>query len=230
MKRINAITVDGTNRTIVLRQVPDTCPVCHVSVYPELKYTAYAGEYPQDGRAQVAYQCTRGNCQEVFIASYRFYNTDGNNTPMMELTKTAPKSPLVESFSDEISQLSPAFVEIYNQALAAEAVNLEQLVGIGLRKALEFLMKDFAVHENPDDEEKIRKMPLARCIRDYAKDPNLKDCATRAAWLGNDETHYTRRWVEQDINDLKLLIRLTVNWVENVLLTEKYKATMQDGI
>jgi len=149
---------------------------------------------------------------------------------MMELTKTAPKSPLVESFSDEISQLSPAFVEIYNQALAAEAVNLEQLVGIGLRKALEFLMKDFAVHENPDDEEKIRKMPLARCIRDYAKDPNLKDCATRAAWLGNDETHYTRRWVEQDINDLKLLIRLTVNWVENVLLTEKYKATMQDGI
>ena len=33
--------------------------------------------------------------------------------------------------------------------------------------------------------------------------------------LGDDETHYERRWIDKDLNDLKNLIRLTVNWIAN---------------
>lgn len=51
----------------------------------------------------------------------------------------------------------------------------------------------------------------------------------RAVWLGNDETHYVRKWEEKDVNDLKLLVRLTVNWIDNVLLTKKYIADMSAG-
>lgn len=64
-------------------------------------------------------------------------------------------------------QVSPQFVEIYNQAKAAESFQLDQITGLGLRKALEFLIKD-----------------------------------------------------------LEVLIRLTVNWIENELLTSKYTAEM----
>jgi hypothetical protein len=52
--------------------------------------------------------------------------------------------------------VSPTFVEIYNQSLAAEAMRLSQLTGIGLRKALEFLVallhEDFSTQLVPASE------------------------------------------------------------------------------
>ena len=100
------------------------------------------------------------------------------------------------------------------------------MTGIGLRKALEFLVKDFAVAEHPMDRETILKKPLATCIRDYIGDANVREIATRAAWLGNDETHYLRKWEDRDVSDLKVLIRLTVNGIDNILLARKYITEM----
>ncbi len=135
---------------------------------------------------------------------------------------------------ESIQKISPTFAEVYNQALVSEAFELSQLTGIGLRKALEFLIKDFAITRIDEDEdeekkkkeEKIRAMFLGPCINEYINDPRLKATAHRASWLGNDETHYTRRWEDKDIKDLKVLIRLTMNWVENVLLTDEYIDSM----
>ncbi len=133
------------------------------------------------------------------------------------------------SIPAEVAAISPSFVEIFAQVDQAEAAKLDQLVGIGLRKALEFLVKDFAAGKNPDKAEAIRKSLLASCIKDHINDSNVKACAERAAWLGNDETHYTKKWEDKDIGDLKLLVRLTVNWIENVVLTDKYMADMKPG-
>jgi hypothetical protein len=60
----------------------------------------------------------------------------------------------------------------------------------------------------------------------FVEDANVKECARRAAWLGNDETHYERRWTDKDVTDLKRLITLSANWIENVLLTRKYVKEM----
>jgi hypothetical protein len=179
-------------------------------------------------RVQVVYQCTNTDCREIFVAYYE-QGISSRNPPLLELSKTAPKSAYEKNFSHEIEEISPEFTEIYNQAVAAESNDLGQVVGIGLRKALEFLIKDFVVHRNPDDEESIRKAPLSACISEYVEDPNVTNCAKRAAWLGNDETHYTKRWEDKDIEDLKLLIQLTVNWIENVMLTERYVDEMPDS-
>ena len=70
--------------------------------------------------------------------------------------------------------------------------------------ALEFLIKDYACLENPDKEEVIKKTLLGKCINEYILDSNVKACAKRATWLGNDETHYVRKWTDQDISDLKI--------------------------
>ncbi|MGO9290312.1 MAG: hypothetical protein ACLQIJ_16385 [Polyangia bacterium] len=40
------------------------------------------------------------------------------------------------------------------------------------------------------------------------------------------QVHYERRWVDKDITDLKRLITLSANWIENALLTRKYVAEM----
>ena len=72
-------------------------------------------------------------------------------------------------------------------------------------------------------------MPLAKCIDTYVSDQNVLQCAKRAAWLGNDETHYIRKWSDKDVSDLYLLVRLTVNWIDNHLLTKSYITEMPSG-
>jgi hypothetical protein len=131
------------------------------------------------------------------------------------------------TFSKEITQVSPVFVEVYNQAMAAEAAGLDQMVGIGLRKALEFLIKDFAISEQPDQAEPIKAMFLGNVIKQYIDDKRVQALAERAVWLGNDETHYVRKWETKDINDLKNLLTLTLNAVQNVILGKQYIHDMQ---
>lgn len=49
-------------------------------------------------------------------------------------------------FSDIINEISPGFVKIYNQAHEAEIRLLDDIVGGGYRKALEFLIKDICIY------------------------------------------------------------------------------------
>src|SRR5204862_3119246 len=99
---------------------------------------------------------------------------------------------------------------------------LDQIAGVGYRKALEFIVKDFIIKGDSKLGAVVEKMQLGACIEKHITDTNLKACAKRAAWLGNDETHYLRKWEGKDIDDLKKLIRLTVSWVETNLLTVKF--------
>ncbi|MGF6947536.1 hypothetical protein QF028_000029 [Neobacillus sp. B4I6] len=50
--------------------------------------------------------------------------------------------------------------------------------------------------------------------------------AERAVWLGNDETHYVRKWDDKDLKDLKNLIDLTVYFISMTIKANKYKAEM----
>ena len=130
-------------------------------------------------------------------------------------------------FTDTIQEVSKEFCEIYSQAMAAEQYSLDQVCGVGYRKALEFLIKDYAISVEVAKQEEIKSSPLAACIERYVDDPRIRSCASMASWLGNDETHYTRRWIDKDLRDLKVLIELTRTWIENVKLTEKYESEMQ---
>jgi hypothetical protein len=82
------------------------------------------------------------------------------------------------------------------------------------------------INQEPAKAEEIKGKLLGKCIHEDVTDPNVKATAKLATWLGNDETHYIRKWEDKDINDLKILIRLTVNWIDNVLLTQKYLKEM----
>ena len=115
------------------------------------------------------------------------------------------------------------------QVAYADAKKLGQLTGMGLRKALEFLIKDFASQEHPDQKSNIVKSDLAYVIGQYVKDGNIGACAKRAAWLGNDETHYLRKWVDKDITHLKDLVRLTVNWIDSHQMTKVYREEMPEA-
>lgn len=127
----------------------------------------------------------------------------------------------------QVQDISPAFVRIYHQAAKAELLDLDELAGMGYRKALEFLIKDYLVTKKPDKEDSIRKEFLSKCIHEHVEDTRIKETAELALWLGNDETHYVRRWPENDIEDLKGLIGIILHWIGMELATEEWQRKMR---
>lgn len=221
------LDLGGTQEHARLMATPDVCPRCGRGVHPKLVAMAKLSER---ALGQAVFRCTHQSCQEIFLANYKFMNRSEGGRMAYGLVSVAPVKAKAPVFPGTIGEISPQFVAIYSQAIEAEALELDQIVGLGFRKALEFLVKDYAIAEHPDRAEQIRKMQLAQCIGDLISDTNIKECSKRAAWLGNDEAHYTRRWETKDIGDLKLLVHLTVNWIDNALLTKQYIASMPPNV
>jgi hypothetical protein len=207
----------GGSRTLTAdAPYPDECPACHRSIVPKW----LVGAIIDNTHLQACFQCTSNDCSQVFVAYYS-WTANGN---VVRLSRCAPVSPRAPAVSDQVSTLSPRFTKIYAEAFAAEAHDLTELTGMGLRKSLEFLVKDFAIKQHPSEAAAVRAALLGECIKKYIDDPNVKFLASKSAWLGNDETHYEPRNPDFSIDDLKALLQLMLNAVTNVLLTEHYKA------
>jgi hypothetical protein len=208
---------------------PDNCPICHHGIQAICIGSNLIERDTLKGHIlQILYRCPLNACQKAFIGTYLqninliTYYPDG---PYI-LKNTSPYHAKEPNIPEEIKQISPDYKVVYSQSISAEAYQLDQIAGVGYRKSLEYLIKDYAIHKNPDKEEDIKKSFLVNCINDFVNDVNVKACAKRATWLGNDETHYIRKWEKKDINDLKILIQLTQAWIHNNLLTEKYLKDM----
>lgn len=198
------------------------CPFCGVINIPEYLFLK---NVERSDFLNVFTQCTNPTCRNMFITQF---STVGVRKPVF--TKILPTAlPEKRTFSNIISELSPNFCEIYNQAYIAEQTNLMQICGTGYRKSLEFLIKDYLISTLPEDQhEAIKNKFLNNCIRDNISNINIKTEASRAVWLGNDETHYTRKWEDKDINDLKSIIELTLHWIESEIRTQKLLEDMPE--
>ena len=198
------------------------CPFCGVINSPEYLFLK---NVERSDFFNVFTQCTNPTCRNMFITQF---STVGVRKPVF--TKILPTAlPEKRTFSNIISELSPNFCEIYNQAYIAEQTNLMQICGTGYRKSLEFLIKDYLISTLPEDQhEAIKNKFLNNCIRDNISNINIKTVASRAVWLGNDETHYTRKWEDKDINDLKSIIELTLHWIESEIRTQKLLEDMPE--
>lgn len=203
---------------------PDHCPICNCHVHP-----FFVAAHQVDVLLQVVYQCVRTECGKLFISEYSLH---GFNGVYREYTYSGRSIPVIfkaTEFSEGINDLSPNFVNIYNQAEEAESRGLTEICGVGYRKSLEFLVKDYLISLNPAEADNIKSKPLGNCIQDI-QNADIKFCAQRATWLGNDETHYIRKWETKDLTDLKTLIELMLNWLKNEMLMKKYREEMAEGI
>jgi hypothetical protein len=223
MSKVVAKTFDGKEATsIVLTVLPDTCPRCHRGVDAVRRVGFFAR---QDAAVvDFVFQCPRNGCGRLFIAEY--WRHDGLGLTY-RLGRVVPLEFARLEFAKEIGEVSGDFVEIYNQAAAAEAYGLTLVAGPGYGKALEFLVKDYAIRVESDKAEEIKKEFLGSAIKKYVHDQSVRSMAELAAWLRNDESHYERRWSDKDLSDLKVLIQLTVNAVANSELMRKYQADMR---
>jgi len=72
-------------------------------------------------------------------------------------------------------------------------------------------------------------VPLNTVITKYLSGDKLPVVSKRAAWLGNDETHYERRWVGKDLQDLKKLIQAVEHFIAMERLVAAFPVAMPDS-
>lgn len=199
------------------------CPMCGVNISPKMH-----GEIPSRKNIFVLLECP--NCGQVFIVSYRDVLVAGEEgTPyyLYKLEDIFPKEPETKKFDDEIENISEKFIITYNQSQIAEIYKLDQIAGMGYRKSIEYLIKDYIIHNKPDKEETVKNMMLGQCISTMIENPKIQKMAKGATWLGNDATHYVQKWEDKDIDDLKRLIDLTVYWIIYEEKTKEYEEIMK---
>ncbi|MBP3544678.1 MAG: DUF4145 domain-containing protein [Lachnospiraceae bacterium] len=216
-KDMHNLTSSSKNARISFEE-ENICPICKSTISPIFISAALN----TSNSATIFNHCR--SCNNSFISNYNVgrsnQSTSSTDYYSSTLISSEPCRFSKKLFDDNIVNLSPQFDKIYNQALAAEVASLDEIAGLGYRKALEFLIKDFAIHEHSDDEDKIKAMPLSACIKDYIDAPNIKTLATRSAWIGNDEAHYIRKQEDRDVNDMKAFIKATVYFISMILITE----------
>lgn len=192
------------------------CPLCKKAIKP-VKLSMFHLEKCSPYKAHGHFLCT--SCERCFVADYNVIS-NGSNYISTGPYDIGPILFAQAEFDKKINEISPQFVKIYNQALAAESSSLDEIAGLGYRKSLEFLIKDFAIHHNPQDAEAIKLRPLAQCIKNYISFDNIKTLAEKSAWIGNDEAHYIRKQEGRDVSDMKSFIQACVYFISMTLITE----------
>ncbi len=227
--KVHAVDEDGMANSFEIDRPPDFCPVCKRGCNP-VKVSAFYPSIPQ--YIQIVYRCTFRNCLGIFVARYGVQGSSFSDEFKLLTTEILRFSER-RVFNKSIVEISPDFCNIYWESVTAEANDLRLVCGVGYRKSLEFLIKDFIIKhilkEKASEHERVKKMFLAKCIDIYINDLRIKEVAKRAVWLGNDETHYYRHWPDKDLNDLKKLIDMTINWIELVIDSETLLEDMPEG-
>lgn len=194
----------------------NTCPICNHAISPK-----YLCSYLHMNDSKLSVYCECPSCGKPFIALFSHSFLDNNSHYFGTQDYLAPTTPKLISFDKSIENLSNSFVQIFNEANSAETYHLNNISGIGYRKALEFLIKDYCVYKYPDKEKTIKSSFLSKVITDYIDSSKIRNLAKASTWLGNDETHYVRKFEDKDINDLKKFISATVAFITYDLVSDE---------
>lgn len=210
----------STNSEKIGLEYPNRCPICGDSIMPRMvqnflnfKINIYS----------FLFECP--SCGKGFLAHYESANEQetyqSHKYNLLKCIGTFPRVPKERKFDDSLKNISPNFCKIYNEALFAEIYGLSEIAGIGYRKALEFLIKDYCIYRHNDEEEKIKKQLLGQVISEFIESTKILNLSKASAWIGNDETHYIRKFEDKDINDLKRFIDATVAFITYELISDE---------
>ena len=208
---------------------PNICPHCHVANEPRELFKWFD---KKEDKLLSTWECRFNQCGRIFVVSHindntGFYKIERNLNGL-------PKGPIWPKpilnlkdgrTIDTDEETDSKFIKTYLQSLEAESNGYDEIAGMGFRKAIEYLVKDWSIQTNPTEKEKILGLWLSSIIKKYFTG-DLKEILERAYWLGNDHTHYNKLFEDYNIDHLKELIDLVMveldrdykkrNYIENI--------------
>ena len=109
------------NSQVEVDKLPNDCPYCHKSIDPLIISDNFSNQF-----LELIFKCPNLNCRKSFIGNYlhnygNYYYFSHCNIGEL----------IVTHFSEEIENISPDFVKIYNEAYFSEQHNLNQICGVG---------------------------------------------------------------------------------------------------
>lgn len=163
---------------------PNICPKCKIGIFPSLDtYSEITYNKFSEQIITVIFLCP--NCQEHFVTNYKIIS-DEKNEYVINIGYSINYA-VDKNIPDNIKEFSPRFIEIYEQALTAKENGLNELVGIGLRKSIEFLVKDYLINVKSLPKKEIEQMFLQNAIKKL-EDNDITSLAEKITWLGNEIT------------------------------------------
>lgn len=212
----------GTHISLYFEPVKQ-CPLCHASfngetmaavIAPyEFSESLYAfSEYRENKREWALYALHYCQVCSLGFCGIYSHKSDSCCGELYKLVTAIPQKNEPLQFDPEISQVSPSFVKIFEESYAAEKNGLTLICGMGYRKALEYLVKDYLIEKIPQDRDAIANEPLSQSIH-RIDNPQIKVLAERSAWLGNDETHYIKKHEGYSYEDIKSFLEALVAFI-----------------
>lgn len=191
-------------------EIPIICPHCNYSIQPLIKESRLLS-YGSKNLLVISYN---GNCcSEPFYATY--ISSDNNSFQLLDIFPHLKPCVIPEI----IKSLSPRYANLYEQSYTAEQNGHIELAGSGYRNAIEVLIKDFAIKKLNADEKTVCKMDLYTAIGSYLKEINIDTSAADVIRvLGNDYTHYERRYDDIDFVVVKKYLEIFMQQIETKLL------------
>lgn len=190
--------------------IPIICPNCNFSLQPIIKESRLLSY----GNKSLLIISFIGNCCSTpFYATY--IQADKSNFKLLDIFPHLKPTILPEN----IINLSSRFSELYYQSYTAEQNNHLELAGSGYRNSIEILIKDFAIKKLNASEKEVCKMSLYDVIGKYLNEVNIEPVAADVIRvLGNDYTHYERKYNDIDFIVVKKYLEIFINQIETRLL------------
>lgn len=190
---------------------PNYCTYCKHTMTP---LTRNRYDVPRSNYIIISFTCSNHECTKVMIGTYEYQKSDKYK---LELVNFFPNITL-ETLPELISNLSSNFDSAFKQANTAHQLGHLELAGAGYRNALEILVKDYAIIELKQDFEKVSKLSLYDAIGEYFPSFDFQISADMVRILGNDHTHYERKYDEIDFDVLKSYFDIFIQLVNTTLM------------
>ena len=224
-KPINANDLYLSTSKSVYVQFPIICPCCSIGIEAKHLYSAIMPITEKSSGSHMFSMFRCPHCESAIMVDYALDKSNDIGYEMIHYPFDS--NPVI--IPEQIASISPEFQRIFNEAHRAETNGLSLICGMGYRKALEFLIKDYAIYRHPDDVEGVKSKPLSQCISDYIDSSKIRELAKASAWLGNDETHYERKHPEYDLQNLKAFINALIHFIESELLVDSAHELLSKG-
>ena len=150
---VDAVGNQWANQTRMVDKLPTECPICGTTIV-----------------AQLFARCAHPTCSRSFISLYALdRGRSQGQQQYFVFQRSIPVEPKPIVVSADVAKISRSFVEISAQARSAEENGLDEIAGPGYRKALEFLIKDYAISLQTDEaaKDEIKRIQLGNVIAKY---------------------------------------------------------------